>query len=294
MIIKKYPAPPIETAASRYDRDWLHVPDLDTAGNDDDRHDRTLLQQTVERKSRRYVDDGISAVTGGAPIFGEDGVTEPTDPDIPGLVWIDDFNGPNLSPEWFINHPESITFSQGGLTITEGTTSAMLYYADAWKPGHDIFIDLLDQPGEFMRSGFSMSLVDEVGGKQIGINASNTVDGGETSFMVWPGPEESIYYEGIPPTFSLSGRHFLKFRDGKAQWWHNEALVAEIDHGELPESMNIGIGFQYYAGIIQRFGIVDSGSEDNGGGTPEPEEPEIPSEPEVPEGSYQENYTETY
>ena len=82
MIIKKYPAPPIETAASRYDRDWLHVPDLDTAGNDDFRHDRTLLRQPVERKSRRYVDDGISAVTGGSPVFDPTtpGDSTPVDP----------------------------------------------------------------------------------------------------------------------------------------------------------------------------------------------------------------------
>lgn len=75
MIIKKYPAPPIETAASRYDRDWLNIPDLDTAGEEDLRHDRTLLSQTEERKSRRYVDDNVSAVTGGPPVF---------DPTIPG------------------------------------------------------------------------------------------------------------------------------------------------------------------------------------------------------------------
>lgn len=75
MIIKKYPAPPIETAASRYDRDWLNTPELDTAGEEDLRHARTLLEQTVERKSRRYVDDNVSAVTGGSPVF---------DPTIPG------------------------------------------------------------------------------------------------------------------------------------------------------------------------------------------------------------------
>ena len=69
MIIKKYDAPPVETAAERYDRDWLNIPDLDTAGKDDYRHARTLLEQTVERKSRRYVDDNISAVTGGSPVF---------------------------------------------------------------------------------------------------------------------------------------------------------------------------------------------------------------------------------
>ena len=82
MIIKKYPAPPIETAAERYDRDWLNVPDLDTAGNDDYRHDRTLLQQSTERKSRRYVDDGISAVTGGSPVFdpSDPGDSTPIDP----------------------------------------------------------------------------------------------------------------------------------------------------------------------------------------------------------------------
>ena len=75
MIINKYPAPPIETAAERYDRDWLNIPDLDTAGEEDLRHARTLLEQPVERKSRRYVDDGVSAVTGGSPVF---------DPTIPG------------------------------------------------------------------------------------------------------------------------------------------------------------------------------------------------------------------
>lgn len=69
MKINKYPAPPTESAASRYDRDWLHIPDLDTAGEDDYRRDRTLLRQPVERKSRRYVDDGISAVTNGPPVF---------------------------------------------------------------------------------------------------------------------------------------------------------------------------------------------------------------------------------
>ena len=82
MIIKKYPAPPIETAAERYDRDWLNVPDLDTDGKDDFRHDRTLLRQPTERKSRRYVDDGVSAVTGGSPVFdpSEPDDSTPTDP----------------------------------------------------------------------------------------------------------------------------------------------------------------------------------------------------------------------
>lgn len=82
MIIKKYPAPPIETAAERYDRDWLNVPDLDTDGFDDRRHDRTLLQQALERKSRRYVDGGISAVTGGSPVFDPTtpGDSTPVDP----------------------------------------------------------------------------------------------------------------------------------------------------------------------------------------------------------------------
>lgn len=75
MIINKYPAPANETAAERYDRDWLNIPDLDTDGKDDFRHDRTLLRQPVERKSRRYVDDGVSAVTGGSPVF------DPNEPD---------------------------------------------------------------------------------------------------------------------------------------------------------------------------------------------------------------------
>lgn len=97
MIIKKYPAPPIETAAKRYDRDYKNIPLLDTDGNPDDRHTRILLEQTVERKSRHYVDDGVSAVTGGAPIFdstvpgdstpvdpGDNGGGTPVDPVEPG------------------------------------------------------------------------------------------------------------------------------------------------------------------------------------------------------------------
>lgn len=94
MIIIKYDAPPVETAAERYDRDWLNTPDLDTAGKDDLRHARTLLEQTVERKSRRYVDDGVSAVTGGSPVFdpsepddstgpGDNGGGTPEEPEIP-------------------------------------------------------------------------------------------------------------------------------------------------------------------------------------------------------------------
>lgn len=106
MIIKKYPAPPIETAASRYDRDWLHIPDLDTAGNDDDRHDRTLLQQTVERKSRRYVDDGVSAVTGGSPVFdpttpGDSAPVDPGDTDN-NIIFTDDFSGTELDSRWSV------------------------------------------------------------------------------------------------------------------------------------------------------------------------------------------------
>lgn len=94
MIIIKYDAPPVETAAERYDRDWLNTPDLDTAGKDDYRHDRTLLQQDLRRKSRRYVDDGVSAVTGGSPVFdpsepddstdpGDNGGGTPEEPEIP-------------------------------------------------------------------------------------------------------------------------------------------------------------------------------------------------------------------
>ena len=80
MIIKKYPAPPIETAAERYDRDWLNTPELDTAGGEDLRHARTLLEQPVERKSRRYVDDNVSAVTGGSPVFDPGESDDSTDP----------------------------------------------------------------------------------------------------------------------------------------------------------------------------------------------------------------------
>lgn len=80
MIINKYPAPPIETAAERYDRDWLNTPELDTSGGEDLRHARTLLEQHVERKSRRYVDDNVSAVTGGSPVFDPSEPDDSTDP----------------------------------------------------------------------------------------------------------------------------------------------------------------------------------------------------------------------
>ena len=90
MKIIKFPVPQTESAASRYDRDWLHIPDTDTEGHDDDRHDRTLLQQSDERKGRRYV-DVVSAVTGKPHTYDPDAevpVTpevpeEPVEPEVP-------------------------------------------------------------------------------------------------------------------------------------------------------------------------------------------------------------------
>jgi len=53
--------PVAESAASRFERDWEHIRD--------DRKERGLDQQSLERKERRYVDrvTGVSAVTGTSP-----------------------------------------------------------------------------------------------------------------------------------------------------------------------------------------------------------------------------------
>lgn len=132
MIIKKYPAPPIETAASRYDRDWLSIPDLDTAGEDDYRHDRTLLQQTVERKSRRYVDDGVSAVTGGAYMYEDGVIITPVDPEEPSeWDWVDDFTSSELNSRWTVGPDDN----GGGFNInTAGSVTEILF-----TPGVDDF-----------------------------------------------------------------------------------------------------------------------------------------------------------
>lgn len=281
MIIKKYPAPPIETAAERYDRDWLNVPDLDTDGFDDRRHDRTLLQQSTERKSRRYVDDGISAVVGnGDPL---------------NVIYSEDFSGGSFGPEWSVAYPEGFSFSGEGVTLSEEVSDAHAYYMDGWRPGYDIFVDIKDQyfhhpeVGKVLRTGFNLSLQSPA--EQKGVRINTFLIGysgeyvGEQSLSVTPDPDGQSITESISTEKTLNGRHFLKFRDGKAQWWHNETLVAEIDHGELPESMNIALGFQYYAGIIERFGIVDSGSDNNGGES---------TDPEVPEGSFTETFNEKF
>lgn len=56
------PNPTPETAAQRYARD--HHTNKST-----DRKNRELNSQPVKRKSRLYVDNNVSAVTGGAPQF---------------------------------------------------------------------------------------------------------------------------------------------------------------------------------------------------------------------------------
>lgn len=53
---------PAEGVESRFDRDWEQIRD--------DRKERTLDQQSLERKERRYVDREtmVSAVTGTSPL----------------------------------------------------------------------------------------------------------------------------------------------------------------------------------------------------------------------------------
>lgn len=56
------PTPTPETAAQRYARDYA-------AGMEASRKTRELTSQDVKRKSRLYVDNNVSAVTGGAPQY---------------------------------------------------------------------------------------------------------------------------------------------------------------------------------------------------------------------------------
>lgn len=63
---------PAEGVASRFNRDWEQIRD--------DRKERTLDQQSLERKERRYVDRGtmVSEVTGTSPLV--DDVEAPEGP----------------------------------------------------------------------------------------------------------------------------------------------------------------------------------------------------------------------
>lgn len=265
MKITKYPAPPIETAASRYDRDWLNIPDLDTAGNDDDRHDRTLLQQTVERKSRRYVTDGISAVTGGS---GEE----------PNYLWIDNFDGPELDPRWSTESPENIILSNGSLT-NAGTVKLTAMNNAVMNKSIHFSLDEVPVNAWFGVFATNDDVSRTAGLSIIGAGASEFV--GQLSDS-----SGDVLQKDINDSYDLRGDHILSFSENSLQWIHNGELLGEIPLSEVASLAHVSMMFMSEGATISQFGII--GASENGGGTPEPEEPV------VPEGSYQEIFTENY
>lgn len=275
MIIKKYPAPPTESAASRYDRDWLNIPDTDTAGQDDDRHDRTLLQQTVERKSRRYVDDGVSAVTGGAPVFDPD--SGGSDPNNPNILWTDNFEGPELNERW--TSIGGSTPILNPLRADESDPYGIRIVSDAGE-STDTILDV----NTFSDKSGSLDLMvassDQLNAFSLNISPSGGVFvNAPTGAVIIPVPGEEISTISSI-TVRLKGRKITPFINGIAY----ESIDFDYD-GPVMIVLSLVGGFIE----VNSLSLASSGSPgDNGGGTPEPEEPE------VPEGSYQEIYTENY
>ena len=293
MIIKKYPAPPIEDAASRYDRDWLNIPDLDTAGEEDYRHDRTLLRQPVERKSRRYVDDGVSAVTGGPYMYDDGVVITPVDPEEPSeWNWVDDFTSSELNSRWTvgpndtgggfnINTAGSITeinFTPGvddfevriittinGQAVLQAGLPMAKVFASAGDLSLASLYDLDYVPGE------NLDIVYRVIDKKLSL-----IVNGEAVAENWPPSREDVDYTTFDLVFGLM--------EGVGSVIINSVSFKDLtESSENHEPTNPGDSAP-----------VDPG--DNGGGTPEPEPetPEEPSEPEVPAGTYQDEYKEIY
>lgn len=280
MIIKKYPAPPVETAAERYDRDWLNVPELDTDGFDDRRHDRTLLQQALERKSRRYVDGGISAVTGGSPVFDPEEA-----PRIPRFLWKDVFEGPALNDRWTMASGSAefspLRSSSSASVLSLGTVVSELSHceiiANIDPDGQSTGLLAFSIATESMESLISFQV------RPGSVTASTPEDdffvtfaegniSDATLFVQWLGGEVVLSvneYQMEPIPVSYTGPVMLAFTPVHPVQIHSVEVHGFSDEPPTePEP--------------------PTNPDDNGGGTPEPEEPE------VPEGSYQENYTETY
>ena len=267
MIIKKYPAPPIEDAASRYDRDWLNIPDLDTAGEEDYRHDRTLLRQPVERKSRRYVDDGVSAVTGGAPVFDPDESGEDGGDSLEPL-WTDDFEGDSLDARWNLLEGDALL---DPLRPNKDVASSIRFYTG---PEDYSRIDIVFDDS----TKFGITLMDE---SLMGMYA--LIEQFDDNLVADKGDNIA----SIPIARGELRELSLIINENSLRMIANGMVSDEL---VTPLSTPIAILIDMQ-GSIRSISTYESG--DNGGGTPEPE-PEIPSEPEVPEGSYQEIYTETY
>lgn len=281
MIIKKYPAPPIETAAERYDRDWLNAPELDTAGFDDRRHDRTLLQQGLERKSRRYVDDNISAVTGGSPVFDpNDGAGNPSDP-APTPFFVENF-GPTLDSAWTIEG----SYNPPGLS-PKGTPDETLVTAVRNFTSNNFKIDVeFDFPTEIGDSDGSyflpqIMLQSESTGSIAGLFVSVDPATLTRNVLLFDGTDEENHAEFTSNKVSFEcGPSGLRITAGD-KVLSSSAVYNPGDDAKLVVILQSDMG-----GSIKSISAYDLGS--NGGGTPEPEEPE------VPEGSYQEIFTEEY
>lgn len=285
MKITKYPAPPIESAASRYDRDWLNIPNLDTEGKDDHRRDRTLLRQTQERKSRRYVDNGISAVTGTAPIYGEDGsiIEPPIDPE---SLWTENFTGP-LGSEWSL---EGTYNPPGGQpTGNDGETLFQISRPFASKKFKiDIELNLPNQAN--MEDGYflpQMVLQSPANDSMVGMFAQLDTETNKMSITAYIGTEHGpIEFTGNMISFTGDGRDFIVSANG-------DELFRQADTVDLGNDTVLMVVLQTNIGGSIK-SVAAYNLDDNGGGTPEPEEPETPDEPDIPAGSYQKAYTNRY
>ena len=263
-IIKKYPIPAQETAALRYERDYKNIPILDTAGNPDDRHDRTLLEQSLERKSRRYVDNNVSAVTGGAPIFGSDSSSPGGGNGLPAPLWVDNFQGPEFDPAWEVI---AGTPSFNPLSSQDG----QLQIERAFDPT-DYQIDVV---GTF--SSGEVVLSHSGGGVLVfgsGLAEAYISESGAVSREI------------LEPITKFSAR----YSEGVSSVYINDVFLAEntieameMTPGKYGINLTIGSNETGPAPTISSMTFYDLSTTNPGGGTPE-----------VSPGTYTETYMETY
>ena len=270
MIINKFPSPAIETAASRYNRDWLNVPDKDTNGGDDDRHDRTLLQQTVERKSRRYVDDGISAATGGAPIFDPNAPSE----NLPELVWSEDFLS-GLDSNWTL---EGTYDPPGGKPLRDD-----VFQISRPFKFNNFRIDFeLDFPAEPVTGGHFLPqilLFSEKISKMFGLTISVDPETLVRTVLLYDGEDGEN-----STTFTGDMLSLIQTAEGLKVISGNQTLTSPVftpieSDGKLVVILQTSMG-----GFIKNVTAYNL-SEDNG---------EEPTGPEIPEGSFTDTFTEKF
>lgn len=256
MIIKKYPAPPIETAAERYDRDWLNVPDLDTAGKDDYRRDRTLLRQPVERKSRRYVDDGVSAVTGGPPIY-DPNLEVPVDPEEPSPNaggWTETFSSSTAPAEWSIEG--NVSFNP--LTLSDPEDESGAYLSRLLEsPFFEITISLktLGQISIPMGNNIALYLA--------GVNAMRQHTFGSPGGL-----------QDITPEYEVEEVKIRTTPNGMELFFNNALILSDTS---IQMGQTFFVEMANVAGFTPEiYSIKFTPLNTNGGETPEPEGPVVP------------------